>query len=78
MRPCVREVESLLARESEAKAFIETPALEMVAKEMAEEPDRVLVGRQIGAYKIISLLGVGGMGEVYRAEDHTARSGRGS
>src|SRR5262245_52903098 len=27
------------------------------------------VGRQIGAYKITSLLGVGGMGEVYQAED---------
>ena len=66
----VREVESLLACESEAKAFIETPALEIVAKEMAEEPDRVLIGRQIGAYKITSLLGAGGMGEVYKARDN--------
>jgi hypothetical protein len=66
----VREVESLLACESEAKAFIETPALEMVAKEMAGEPERGVVGRQIGAYKFTSLLGAGGMGEVYRAEAH--------
>ena len=65
----VREVESLLACESEAKGFIETPALEIVAKEMAEEPDRVLIGRQIGPYKITSLLSAGGMGEVYKARD---------
>jgi len=35
----------------------------------AEETDRGLIGKQLGAYKISGLLGVGGMGEVYRAED---------
>src|SRR5678816_2730568 len=36
---------------------------------MAQNPAQSLVGRQVGPYKIHSLLGVGGMGEVYLAQD---------
>ncbi len=45
------------------------PALEVAAKGMAQNRAPSLVGRQVGPYKIQSLLGVGGMGEVYLAND---------
>jgi serine/threonine protein kinase len=32
-------------------------------------PSAPLIGRSLGAYKIVSLLGAGNMGEVYRARD---------
>ena len=64
-----REVESLLAQESGAKAFLETPALEAAARALAETRSDVLQGRLVGPYRIDSLIGAGGMGEVYRATD---------
>ena len=49
--------------------FIETPALEVAARALTEEKAESLVGRQLGSYKILSFIGAGGMGEVYRARD---------
>ena len=68
-----REVESLLAQEGGASGFLEAPALEAAARMFSKEQGESLIGRQVGSYQILSLLGVGGMGEVYLAHDSKLR-----
>jgi Tol biopolymer transport system component len=63
-----REVEALLAHAPRAEAFLATPPGELAARVLAAAGPS-LVGRQLGSCQILSLLGAGGMGEVYRARD---------
>ena len=72
--PLRQQVEVLLRAHEEAASFIERPAFEVEAQAVADDQDESAVGQTIGHYKIISILGVGGMGEVYKAQD--ARLGR--
>src|ERR1022692_2058600 len=74
-----REVESLLAYGSQAERFIESPAIEVMAKvaardaiesQRASSQDEAMVGKTISHYQILSRLGAGGVGVVYQAKDN--------
>ena len=64
-----RAVQSLLDAYHKAERFIETPAMNLAARSLAEDSIMSLAGKMLGRYEIISLAGEGGMGEVYLASD---------
>jgi TolB-like protein/Tfp pilus assembly protein PilF len=67
-----RQVGELVSRDQQAGSFLEKPAL--AGPSGAVGVSGSLVGRELGPYRIVSFIGAGGMGEVYRA--HDAKLGR--
>src|SRR6185503_15352625 len=67
------EVLSLVKAQSKASGFMERSAMKVAAQMLAQDSSlrnqASLVGQEIGTYKIESLLGIGGMGEVYLARE---------
>jgi serine/threonine protein kinase/Tol biopolymer transport system component len=64
-----REAHALLAAAGESGQFMERPALERLARVIADQGWSLRPGVRVGAYTITQMLGSGGVGEVWRARD---------
>jgi len=67
-RELLLEVRDLLAAKDDGSDVLDDGAIGLLRRMSSDVPASGLVGRRFGAYRLVKLLGEGGMGSVYLAE----------
>src|SRR5688500_20056190 len=63
------QADALASASAGLGGFLETPALALAARDLAQDDPLLDVETLVGPYRIVGLMARGGMGDVYRATD---------
>ena len=63
------QADALASASAGLRGFLETPALALAARDLAQDDPLLDVDTLVGPYRIVGLMARGGMGDVYRATD---------
>ena len=63
------QADALASASAGLRDFLETPALALAARDLAQDDPLLDVDTLVGPYRIVGLVARGGMGDVYRATD---------
>ena len=63
------QANALASASAGLRGFLETPALALAARDLAQDDPLLDVDTLVGPYRIVGLMARGGMGDVYRATD---------
>jgi serine/threonine protein kinase/Tol biopolymer transport system component len=64
-----KDVDDLLSSDEQTHVMIDQPVSGVAAELLVEHQSASILGRTIGAYRFVKIVGRGGMGEVYLAHD---------